>query len=582
MKVCKKIYIYFLVGFLCLSTVLISYQKADTCKAVSIGIEIGVIITGLMLSGAYIVATDEDVQRELKETYTDYKNATVENSKMLYETNKQLFNDFVAYAEENGAGSMCLYSSAGSSYSVSELSQAGFPDFDEWDDYFKKSSGSGGGWNNLWDKIMLGADILGLLKNFCNDNFYTDGIDGQLFYTGDDGYIDRETAQANIYFEIRDYYNADYAYKTATFSYNGDITELGNFNANEFKICAFANVYLTYHSCGGWSCRHVVNAVFNVYLNALYDDGSIGQISLPYSYNGAESTGSSYSGGGSFGIKFFDHGTGTYYGNTYIEELGRTLTIDDLRRYPDYISGNIPFFSSSAEASAYLSSSDTVAVQNKLSNTVSDRFMDNYSGSYVTVQNIVNDVNNYYDTGDDDSNDDTTIVVTATPVPTLSDDDGSNTTNNYIINITNILQPINETVTNIYNFFVIDTEAISLEINNIDVIPASKFTNFVQTFANLKNTFSDNTQDEFVSCSSQRGIVYPILKVQCPKILTDFLPDNDDVVLFEDDIAYIILCDCGKYAVQFGAVRLILKVVMWFGFIFYVLRELKVVITLSS
>lgn len=585
---------HFLVVFLCFSSVFISYEKANSCYAVGVALEVGayVIFTGIVLTGAYVVATNDDVQSEIKDTFTDYKNATVENSKMLYETNKQLFNDFVAYAEENGAGSMCLYSSAGSSYTVAELSQAGFPDFNEWDDYFKKSSGSGGGWKNIFDKILLGADLIGLMKSFCNDEFYEDGLNGQLFFTGDEGYINRETGEVNIYFEGRKfchYNNVDF--DTVCAEFIGDGTDLtSRFDAKIFRICVAPHrTYSSnaYYHWGDYSRNPVLNYRMQLRFYYVYKESTGLYIAdgdyCNFSSNGV---GISFPNGFSltFGTQFALNSTSRnlIYDKAYYEPWGRNFENSDWGYFPDYISSNIPYFANYSDARNYLLGKD-LEPTNSLGTTPSDLFLSNYSGDYITVNNVITDVNNYYDVDGDEPSATPLPDVTIEPLPTLPDDDGSNTTNNYIINITNILQPIQQTVTNIYNFFIIDTEKIVLEIDNIDVTPASKFTNFVQTFSNLKNIFSDSTQDELnVAGSSQKGIVYPILKVQCPKILTDFLPDNDDVVFFEDDIAYIILCDCGKYAVQFGAVRLILKAVMWFGFIFYVLRELKVVITLSS
>lgn len=598
MKVFKKIFVYFFVAVLCFSSVVFSYRKADSCEAVSYGIGLGlaVISVGVVLYGSYCVATDEELQEEVKQTFADYKNMTVEGAKKSYDINKQLFNDFVAYAEENGAGSMCLYSSAGSSYTVAELSQAGFPDFNEWDDYFKKSSGSGGGWKNIFDKILLGADLIGLMKSFCNDEFYEDGVNGQLFYTGEDGYVNAETGELNVYFENRMYEYDENTFNTYVSTFVGNVDDLVSYAGSDygdFRICAYAKKEYCYNSWHSISNGRVLNDVWRIDFVACYrrDDvnGGVKNVFTPYldiSYNGGTSQRQYYT-FGSFGLKYFDSSTHVNYlynidNSLYDEELGRYLSYKDFPYFPDYISSNIPFFANYSDAYNYLMGNDREPT-NSLGTTPSDLFLSNYSGDYITVNNVITDVNNYYDVDGDDPSATPLPDVTIEPLPTLPDDDGSNTTNNYIINITNILQPIQQTVTNIYNFFIIDTEKIVLEIDNIDVTPASKFTNFVQTFSNLKNIFSDSTQDELnVAGSSQKGIVYPILKVQCPQILIDFLPDNDDVVLFEDDIAYIILCDCGKYAVQFGAVRLILKAVMWFGFIFYVLRELKVVITLSS
>lgn len=219
---------------------------------------------------------------------------------------------------------------------------------------------------------------------------------------------------------------------------------------------------------------------------------------------------------------------------------------------------------------------------------------------YYVNYNIVNNwdgdtntfnINNYTVEESDDSGVTVTLTPnlckpTFTPIPHNTDD--GDTTNNYDINITNnilieqtnIVQEINQTVTNIYNFFQIDVDVISEEINTTEVLPTDRFTDFVDTFANLKSAFVDELQGNMGDSSSQFGVTYPKLKVQSPKILLPYVPD--EVKLIQDDKVYIVLCDCEKYAYYFSMIRTLLKALLWFGFIFYLLKELRVTITLNG
>ena len=106
---------------------------------------------------------------------------------------------------------------------------------------------------------------------------------------------------------------------------------------------------------------------------------------------------------------------------------------------------------------------------------------------------------------------------------------------------------------------------------------------------NLKNTFSDTSQAELDaaasessmgSSSTQIGISYPVIKAECPKILKPYLPEEYKLV--DNGKEYFILCDTSKYAKYFIMIRGILKACIWIGMIFYLLKELRVVISLSS
>lgn len=185
-----------------------SYEKANSCKAVGLALEIGaaVLFVGVTLYGAYYVSQPEN-QEEIKESLSDYKNMTEEGMKSAYEMNKKLFNDFCDYAISNGGGSAAVYMADGNSYSVNEMAQAGFPDFDYWDKEIKKQENppSSGGLGNIWDALSFGLDLLDFIAKYFNDNNdenTNSGVGGigfpQRYYMGDDGYKDYETGCVDI------------------------------------------------------------------------------------------------------------------------------------------------------------------------------------------------------------------------------------------------------------------------------------------------------------------------------------------------------------------------------------------------
>lgn len=598
---------YLLIGFLCSSSVAISYEKANSCEAISIGVGIVAAIVGcaVLVGGAYYVSSPE-AQDALKESFSDYKNMTVEGTKVAYEANKKLFNDFVDYATSKGGGSASVYTADGKSYSISEMAAAGFPDFDDWDREMKQQgNSSNGGLGSIWDKLSFGLDLLDFIRVFFNDSdnidFGPGGAD-QSYFQGEDGYINRETGE--LHFFINTLHNYRY--------WNTDISP-------RCWNLRLARDIFTYSS--------VVNASFRSNFRVCLYTGSAGA-SLPYE---GETKYSSYEPYAFEGFLSNKH-TGNLFTSAFVsnvdyegvlydfsDKTSKAINFDNLKYtcyYSEgelncsnylFLSTNLPVFANLMDANNYIETGDYSAAINlpptvtpeptkadspPSAPTAVDVYCNHFKGNSFTPSNVVN-VNYNIANEWDGTTENLTIILngstdvtpgitpTFSPVPTLPDQDGSNTTNNYIINITNILQPIQTTVTNIYNFFIIDTEEISLEINNINTTPVTKFGNFVTTFGNLQTTFSNDTQDVLAAAgSTQRGISYPVLKVESPKILKNYVPD--DVKLTVEGKTYIVLCDCSKYAVQFSMVRTLLKVILWFGFIFYLMKELKVVISLST
>lgn len=616
MKFIKKICVYLLVGLLTCSSIIISYEKANTCKAIEIGIGIGlgIVTVALTLYGAYYVS-DPDNQEEIKESLSNYKNMTVEGAKVSYELNKKLFNDFVDYATSKGGGSAAVYTTDGRSYSVNEMAAAGFPEFDDWDKEMKKQGdSSSGGFGSIWDKLSFGVELLDFIRGFFNDNnvgFDTPDDHSQYYYIGDDGYINRETGEVNAFLfsdrkwhcsyddyyptdTYRFYYDYNYGVGTdkriAVFVWTGDNSPHSTITYTDESGKKYTKYYR--YKAGLFAVVGSIGSTNVEYLKGLTSYSARAYVGIVDGYAYRDITYSS--------TAFFR----TYYSCLY-DDVSNSQS-KNIANW-DYVSSNLPIFDTYEHAKAYIENGSLEGLLNGVPTSVTatpeptkadspptpvDLYCKYFNGKSVTPANVVN-VNYNIANEWDGTTENLTIILngstdvtpgitpTSSPVPTLPDQDGSNTTNNYIINITNILQPIQETVTNIYNFFIIDTEEISLEINNINTTPVTKFGNFVTTFGNLQTTFSNDTQDVLAAAgSTQRGISYPVLKVESPKILKDYVPDS--VKLEQDGKTYIVLCDCSKYAVQFSMVRTLLKVILWFGFIFYLMKELKVVISLST
>lgn len=610
MKVIKKISVFFLVCLLCFSSVFFSYEKANSCEAVSVAVFIGSVVLGVgaLCYGAYYVS-QPDNQEVIKESLTNYADMTVDNAKFCYETNKKVFNDFVVYATKNGGGSASVYTATGEKFSVDEMAEYGFPDFEDWDKQMRNQGSTLGA--SLWDKLNFGVDLLDFLCEFFEKEEYTGGIgQEQSYFHGDSDYINRETGNVFINYSSRavlknwiysdgGYWNHEYV------SYNADIigkvdekykedfrfalVAVGTGNPIPPILCGeYSDYPVAYNTV--WICQKMGAKKLNMGIVYIKDrtenyrkvaDGLVEEVDADDFYV-------------SFRV------------NSDVHVSGHDLIQATNYKSYLYFSGNVPLFASYDEADYYIKTGDFSKALNLApevsptptvepvvkKNTPVAVYCNYWGGRSVVPSDVVN--TNYIIANDwdgttenltiilHDSDDEPTVTpgLTTKPIPTLVDDDGSNTTNNYIINITNILQPIQETVTNIYNFFVIDTEEVGSAINNINVLPTGKFDNFVSTFGNLSNIFSDNVQEECLE--GQYGIKYPVVKVQCPKILLDFVPDNSSVVFWENGTCYLVLADCIKFAKYFVKVRAFLKACIWIGMIFYLMKELKPVITLSD
>lgn len=172
-----------------------------------------------------------------------------------------------------------------------------------------------------------------------------------------------------------------------------------------------------------------------------------------------------------------------------------------------------------------------------------------------------------------------TATPTPTPYPTWDKESGNGTNftnynfytevSNSFVNVQTTLNNISQSVTNIYNFFQIDTQEISYQMNFDS--PAYKFDSVNKNISALKSAFGSDSYDD------NTGLLkadYPKISMKCPKILE---PIVDTVG--EDGIKEIVIVDFKDYALWFIRLRKFLEAIMWIGMVFLLMKEIKVVFT---
>ena len=278
---------YLLVGLLTFSSVTFSYEKANTCEAVSIGVFVGAsLLLGCALLGTYYIANPE-AQEDLKESLTNYKDMTEEGMKATYEMNKKIFNDFCDYALAHDGGSAAVYTADGRSYSVKEMQEYGFPEFDDWDKEMKKQgSPSGGGFGSIWDKLSFGLDLLDFVRGFFNYNAEEDGYKyPYTFYTADSDYIDRTTGDYSYFIESDKFviytdgtiesikHGIQYAFANNTYR-----SYYNSFRAEDFRLC----IVLDSTSASTWDFSKFGRCYLSVYCN-VWSGGTLTYSRFSYS-----------------------------------------------------------------------------------------------------------------------------------------------------------------------------------------------------------------------------------------------------------------------------------------------------------
>lgn len=584
------------------STVTLSYEKANSCKAVEIVIGGSILALGALLYGAYYVS-NPDNQDNVKQALSDYGNTTAEGAQMQYEMNKKLFNDFCDYAISKAGSNAAITSADGKKYTVEDMKDEGFPSFEKWDEEMKKQSKKPTPtFGNLWDKMSFGLDLLDFIRGFYDDDdsYGSGGSGGQSYFEGEN-YYDKETGRFSVFADTMIYKSGSWV--DDVFTYDSPI----------FYHFSVSGIVKEEYREDFRLCLHKTNAVYNKLpmdgetdrKNARYYMQACGYL---FSYSGKldsvtydcyvtqDGTQNKYSPGTTFYAVLIDHFL-HYDEDTKLYSFQPTNYL--------YLSSNMPVFFDKEACQAYIDSGDYSGAINLPPSKVTSAptgspekpvtpvsiYVKNFQNKNVTVnditninyyivnnwdtttnqtQNLTTVINNYYygTLGDSESLTDTP-VPTATPVPTLINEDGGNTTNNYIINITNILQPISETVTNIYNFFQIDTQEIAYEMNFDS--PAYKFDSVNKSISTLKSAVGNDSYDE------NTGLLkadYPKISMKCPKILA---PVVDTVG--EDGEKEIVIVDFKDYALWFIRLRKFLEAIMWVGMVFLLMKEIKVVFT---
>lgn len=500
------------------------------------------------------------------------------------EYEQQYLEEMIEYYESyGGSPSKIAYITAdGSIVTLEETLQAVTSmDIDEYIEMRKGSNSPTPSPGTDWGAIFIDAvsgGLMDFLASFLNDKAdEADYVRPYTMYTGDSDYIDRSTG-----------------------AFTGFVESDGLLYGKVVKGKFYYDFSTTVSSEHASTYRMAILIYDNpAYMSSFNSSGN----SVGYGSSDAVISGNR--------LEIFD----TYYPSVDSAPTPRKLSLNVNTRYnflsPSYfayacgpnnylsfthLSTNLPVFTDADAMAAYLKGETTANDCNVRPQTAINDLCNNYKNKVVTLTSVddygVTPTPTPSPTPKPTSTPTPSPTPTPTPFPTWSGEGPENFTtynfytevSNSFVNVQTTLNNISQSITNIFNFFVIDTEEVSQEINSVNVLPTSKFKDFVATFGNLKNTFSNETQDVLneAGVTNQFGISYPVIKVQCPKILLDFVPDNPSVVLYENNVCYLILCDCSKYATYFIKVRGFLKACIWFGMIFYLMRELKPVITLSD
>lgn len=614
MKIIKKICVYLLVGVLCCSSVMLSYEKANNCEAAAIGLYIGAAILAVagMCYGAYYVSQPEN-QEAIKQTLSDYKNNTVESAKRQYALNKKFFDDFCDYAVASGGGSAAVYTADGGRYTVDQMREHGFPDFDYWDKEMKKQSEKPKG--SIWDKLQFGLDLLNFILSFFKDDpsGLLPPVDRpQLYFTGDSDYINRETGEINAYWysDMKFHSTPDRDNPQTKVIVGENMVKyvgIPDYMSDEFRRekfrCAILLVgavegsnafqYYTWTqsgSCVQDSWLYAATAYYSFdnrngsrFLADVKQD--VFAERTPGTYWGYDLKSTTYYSDDSTSLFFNSSATCEKYCSS---DNSGSLTLSDFT----FVSSNLPVFTTNTALGNYLdwntNGEDAINYRGPLAasptptpfvpssdSTSLDVYVDHFrNGSYTPGDVIYTNFNiaNNWDGSTTNliyilNGNEPTPINTITPLPSGSGGSGSgsgDTITNINITIENLLQ----VVIDIHDFFNIDVGELEVEF---DFSTDSTFK--LSPLLDAANTFK--------GAFSGLEMCYPKITMKCPAILDEFLELDGDTVVLEDGIKVIVLCDFADYAVYFVRFRLFLDIVIKIGLFFYLLREFTVAFNIS-
>lgn len=579
----KKIFVAILVLVTIFTSTFFHYEKSN-----AMGITIGSLALAAVIVGGVCIGCDylsnPDKYSSLGETMKDFGNATVENQKKLYEIEKSNFEYVMKQAVDAGVGS-CIVGSDDKLYSAAQLQAQEYPSFDTWKGYKEKESEKPK--KSMWDKFKMVAGLADFLCSIWPDGngALPDGGSGteQRYYTGDDGYID-ENGNFRIEAHTRNmFHNTDYngivvedppvVIREYDFNYNGH-------GDSSTRLAFYMNTSPTFVSYRYDVFDQISYDAF-VDINGLYCNQYI-----------------SFSTHGIIKDNLGNSNESTFQYSTLSSSVAMNDNSDkDSADYHlwTFLSTNAPVFDSYEHMQDYLNNGSLVGLLNgtpeaeptptSAPSTISpvkqyvNYFSNTFSPSVMPYHVNYNIVNNW------DGNDSTFNInnYTDVTVPTLTpapDADGNDTniTNNLIINQVNILTEINETVTNIYNFFQIDVDYINEELKMDEDENPTGFDDLKNLISQFEAAFPS---DKVSEVTQELDLLYPKITIQVPKALDRFLDAGDDKVIMEDGVKKIVLCDFKDYAIYFARFRKFLEIVLRIGLIFYLLKELTVVFSIA-
>lgn len=500
--------------------------------------------------------------------YDNWQDMTNEESLQAYNEEQKYLQDMQTYMIDGSFGSTqncSVITADGQVLTLEEaLNTATTMSMDDYIEMRKKTNSPnptkkpGIDWGSIFIDNAVGGlmDFLAdfLIDKKCEEDGYAYP---STFYTGDSGYINRSTGDYHFFIES-DSYELVQLVPTVVkhgiqFEYTGNVFSfVGNsFRPSDFRLCIVmdSSGILSYGGSYIKGCR------FYVYCNLWEND------TLKYSIFGV------------FSPHYFAFTEGDY-------------------KLPCYLSTNLPVFSSLEEAEPYLLWGSTANTLNLTPYSYISDICNNYKNKIVSLTNVtsygITPTPTLSPTPKPTATPTPSPTPTPTPYPTWDKESGNGdnftiynfyteTTNNFSY-IQSTINTISETVTNIYNFFQIDTQQITEEMDLNTDLPF-KFAPLVSSMHKLKTSFPDDVYSEE---SGLLDVDYPKITVKCPEILSKYLTSDSKGMSVDDDgNKVIVLCDFADYAVYFARFRMFLKAVLWIGMIFLLMREFRVVLTVS-
>ena len=572
-----------------IANITINTYKQVEAAALPIAEGVATLVKILIGIGITCGIVDEAIDNQ-----ENLENLSDEELQELYNAEQQYLNDMKFYMVDGSFGSTANCSVMTADGSVLTLEEAlDTATSMSLDDYMEMRKGSnsptpspGIDWGAIFIDAVSGG-VMDFLASFLTDAQASDnGIDFPYrVYTGDSGYINRSTGQLGIIFDTDTFRNVNGASTEDGLSRYIRRIRFDNTVADEerkaFRMCVLLapDTYSTITLHGSTSA-YGTSYLSRLYSTSKFDtDGNAIAYSIvnhnfstsyfsiyPYSSSNTYFYAKNWDGYADYALN------GSGFPSYYLSKKNDYLDFSNL-------STNLPIFTNTDDMENYLLNGQSSARASHV-NPI-QTLCNNYKNKVVTLTSV--DDYGVTPTPTPSPTPKSTSIPTPSPTPTPSPyptwdkSTGDNFTNynfytevsNSFVNVQTTLNNISQSVTNIYNFFQIDTQEIAYEMDFDS--PAYKFDSVSISINSLKFAFSEDTYDENTGILNAE---YPKISMKCPKILEPIVE-----TVGEDGKKEIVIVDFKDYALWFVRLRKFLEAILWIGMVFLLMKELKVVFT---